>query len=96
MTGELTEYRHMTVDDDQELERKRTELRELLEDYDWVVESKVDHVEEILRDQYEIRYDPGVVNKETDSKHINFAWTIHTSFMTMIKKEFDLREKRLI
>ena len=85
----------MAVDDDQELERKRTELRGLLEDDDWVVGSEVDHVEQRLRGQSEIRCDPGVVNKDTDSKYINFAWKstnnhLCDSFMALLKKEFDL------
>ena len=79
------------MDDDQELERERTELRGLLEDDDWVVGSEVDHVEERLRDQSEIRCDPGVVNKETDSKYIDFACTstpnhLRASCMALIKK----------
>ena len=81
----------MAVDGDQELERKRTDLRGLLEDYYWVVGSEVDYVEERLRGQSDIRCDPGVVNKETDSKHIDFAWTsttnhLRASFMALIKK----------
>ena len=34
MTGKSTTCRHMTVYDDQELERNMTELREILEDDD--------------------------------------------------------------
>ena len=61
-----------------------------------MVGSEVDHVEERLRGQSEIIYDPGVINKETDSKHIDFAWKsttnyIRSSFMDLIRKEFDLR-----
>ena len=44
----------MNVDDDQELERKRTELSKLLEDDDWVARSGGYHVEERLRSQSEI------------------------------------------
>ena len=61
-----------------------------------MVGSEVDHVEERLRGQSEIRCDPWVVNKETDSKHIEFAWTSTTnhpraSFIALIKKKFELR-----
>ena len=61
-----------------------------------MVGSEVDHVEERLRVQSDIRYDPGVVNKKTDSNNIDFVWIsttnhLRASFMALIKKEFKLR-----
>ena len=61
-----------------------------------MVGSEVGHVGERLRVQSDIRYDPGVVNKKTDSNNIDFVWIsttnhLRASFMALIKKEFKLR-----
>ena len=87
--------RHMAVDDDLELDRKRNELRVLLHDEDWVVGVRV-HIEETVKGTSENRCDTGIVNKETDSYHIDFLWMsapvpLRVSFMSLIDKEFDLR-----
>ena len=64
--GKSTKCRHIDVDNNQELEKNSTELRGLLEDNDWVVGAKVDHIEERLRGRSDIRCDPGVVSKEIE------------------------------
>ena len=75
--------RHMAVDDDSELDRKRNGLRVLLDDNDWVVGGEGQHIEESVKEESVIRCDPGIVNKEIDSHHIDlcgeltpppFAW----------------------
>jgi hypothetical protein len=73
-SGEGVRCRHMAVDDDSELDRKRNELRVLLGDMDWVVGGEGQHIEESVNEESDIRCDPGIVSKESDSQHIDFVW----------------------
>ena len=49
------------------------------------------HIEETIKETLEIRCDPVIVNKETDSHHIDFVWMsapvpLCMSFMALIDK----------
>ena len=62
---------HFEVDDDEELDRKRLMLSEILQcngnEY-----SDVRFIEEVVADQTEINFDPSVTNKTSNSRHIDF------------------------
>ena len=81
----------MAVDDDSELDRKRNELRVLLDDNDWVVGGEGQHIEESVKEESIIRCDPGIVNREKDSQHIDFVWRtapapLRMAFMALVDK----------
>ena len=86
---------HFEVDDDEELDRKRLMLSEILQcngnDY-----SDVRFIEEEVADKTEMSFDPSVTNQTSNSRHIDFDFAqadhaLRTAFCAQIKKEFDLR-----
>ena len=84
----------MTVDDTEELERKRMELDGLLGGGVGNAEGK--HIEEVVAGQTTIRWDPSVANKEKDCHHIDFAWgkttaPLRNSFMQLVDMEIKMR-----
>ena len=66
-----TRCRHMAVDDHTELDKKRSELRMLLEDENWLVGAKGGHIEERVKSESIICCDPEILNKDTDSQYID-------------------------
>ena len=87
-------YYHFEVDDDDELDRKRLMLSILLQcevgdDLD------IKFIEKVVADKTQVIFYPSVINKNTDSRHIDFDWTTadHTSkaaFCTQISEELEM------
>ena len=87
---------HFEVDDDEELDRKRLMLSEILEcNGNEYIDLRF--IEEVVADQTEITFDPSDTNKTSNSRHIDFDFSVadhalRTAFCAQIRKEFELRE----
>ena len=89
--------RHRAVDDDDELDKKKEQMKELLN-----IENTDDlhttlHIEEQVKDTTVMRFDPGVLNREKDIHHIDYDYRLgrsqdRVSFFQSIKYEFELRK----